>query len=165
MILLMRLLPYVLAAATIAAVLTFTYQEGAESERLKWVQKERKEQLQINEVREKAIQATNEENERQKEDLNNVINNLVVKNEKLNRDIVASRSDGLFIDRKAICSDGMPEKAKNPGGNGEKPRESLTVRLPEQIEHNLRADYENAAKLTVECGILLDYAKAFFEVE
>ncbi len=165
MILLMRLLPYVLAAVTVAAVLTFTYQEGAESERLKWVQKERKEQLQINEVREKSIQATNEENDRQKEDLNNVINNLVVKNEKLNRDIVVSRSGGLFINRKAICSDGMPKEAENTGGSSEKHRESLAVRLPEQIEHNLRADYENAAKLTVECGILLDYAKAFFEVE
>lgn len=165
MIALIRFVPYVLIAAAIAAVLTFTYQQGVKSERLRWIEQERLEQLQIDKIRDDAVKMANEEHENQKAELSNIINNLVNKNEKLNRDINVIRSSGLFINRKAICENRVPTETDIASGSSKKPGESDSVRLPEAIERELRADYENTAKLASECGILLDYARSAFEIK
>lgn len=165
MIALLRLLPYVLAAAAIAAVLTFAYQQGAKSERLHWMQKEERERIQMNDAAELALKAVNDEKERQQVALANVINELVTKNEKLNNDIAASRNHGLYIDRKAVCAGRLSTEITITGGTGEELGTADTVRLPSTLERELRADYEAAAKLASDCRVLLDYAKGEFIIE
>jgi hypothetical protein len=165
MIAFIRLLPYVLAAAAIAAVLTFAYQQGAKSERLNWMQKEEHERIQMNDAAELALKSVNDEKERQQVALANVINELVTTNEKLNSDIAASRTRGLYIDRKAVCAGRLSPEITITGGTGEELGTADKIRLPESLERELRADYEAAAKLASDCRVLLDYAKGEFIIE
>jgi len=165
MIAFIRLLPYVLAAAAIAAVLTFAYQQGAKSERLNWMQKEEHERIQMNAAAELALKAVNDEKERQQVALSNVINDLVTKNEKLNSDIAASRTRGLYIDRKAVCAGRLSPEITITSGIGEELGTADKIRLPATLERELRADYEAAAKLASDCRVLLDYAKGEFIIE
>lgn len=165
MIALLRLLPYVLAAAAIAAVLIFAYQQGAKSARLECMQKEERERIQMNDAAERALLAVNIEKERQQVALSNIINDLVVKNEKLNNDIAASRTRGLYIDRKEICADRLSPEITITGGTGEELGTADQVRLPESLERELRADYESAAKLATDCRVLLNYAKGEFLID
>lgn len=165
MIALIRLLPYVLAAAAIAAVLTFAYQQGAKSARLECMQKEEHERVQMNDAVERSLLAVNDEKERQQVALANVINELVTTNEKLNSDISASRSRGLYVDRKAVCSGRLSQEITITDGAGEEPGTADQVQLPATLERELRADYEAAAKLASDCRVLLDYAKGEFVIE
>lgn len=165
MMAILRLLPYVLAAAAIAAVLTFVYQQGAKSARLECMQKEERERIRMNDAAERALLAVNDEKERQQVALSNIINDLVVKNEKLNSDIATSRTRGLYIDRKAICAGRLSQEITITGGTGEELGTADKIRLPATLERELRADYEAAAKLASDCRVLLDYAKGEFLID